>query len=115
MDFEREKVKLLAENLAHFAELVARNERHLAHMSAHDQLYRLKNLVDEFKLSLLASEIERINRFPWEPGMMAVLIERVQGAVKIIDEYIENNREGLFFYSARVHTLKSICSSFTVF
>lgn len=113
MEFEREKAKLLAENLSQFVTLVHRKEEHLTHLSDKDKLYRLKSLVDEYRLGLLAKEIARINRFSWEPEMMVLLVNRVRTSISSIDDYMENNLDDLFFYSAKVHTIKSICSSFT--
>lgn len=113
MELEQEKIILLAENLLGFVTFVQNSYIHNTYMSDKEQLYRLKNLVDEYKLQLLAEELIRINRFSWEKEETEPLVERVNKGVNSINEYIKNNLDGLFIFSARVYTLKSNCEMFS--
>lgn len=113
MEFDREKAKLLAENLIGFIEFVEKSNQHKRYMSNSDMLFRLWSLVDEYKFQLHAEEILRVNRFNWDEKATTILLERVRKGLNSIDEYIVNNLEELFIFSARVYTLQSICRSFT--
>lgn len=113
MDFERERAKLLAENLKGFVLFVEKSYQQNTYMSDQDKLFRLRNLVEEYKFQLLADEILRVNQFEWDAKVTTILVERVRNGINSIDEYVENNMNGLFIFSARIHTLQSICHSFT--
>jgi len=115
MEFEREKALLLGNQLREFVAFVHQSYRDNTYMSDKDQLYRLKNLVDEYKFQLLAEEILRINQFSWEAKGTEILVGRVRKGITSIHNYIENNRNGLFIFSARVYTIKTACKSFTTF
>lgn len=112
VEYGREKAKLLSETLLSFNDLVIKQYQTNNFLSDPDKLFRLKNLVEEYKLHLLGSEILRINQFSYEEKETDILVERVKKAVYNIDEYIENNLEGLFIFSAKLHSLKAICRMF---
>ncbi|MGG0719646.1 hypothetical protein ABE096_18970 [Robertmurraya massiliosenegalensis] len=105
MNFEQERAILFGENLIHFANYV-RHSQDKDYLFDPDKLFRLKNLIDEYRLQALGAEIVRLNQFCWEPRESERLIERASQAIANIDEYIQNNMNGLFIFSARVYTLK---------
>lgn len=107
MEHEKEKVMLLAENLLGFVDFVRKHDSH-NFLSDPEYQFRLKNLVEEYKLHLLASEILRINQFTREKKQTNILISRVKKAIESIDEFVENNVDRLFIFSARLYTLKAI-------
>lgn len=113
MEFEREKAILLADSLKNFVQFVEKSYQQNTYTSDQNKLYRLHNLVDEYKLRLLADEILRVNHFMWDEKVTTILVNRVRNAISSIDEYVENNIDGLFIFSARIYTLQSICHSFT--
>lgn len=105
MNFEQERAILFGENLIHFAKYVYQSsDKHILYDP--DKFFRLTNLIEEYRLQVLGAEIVRLNQFSWEPRESEHLIERASQAIATIDEYIENNMDGLFIFSARVHTLK---------
>lgn len=113
VNFEREKAKLLVENLKNFVHFVKKSYHTNTYMSDSEKLFRLRNLVEEYKFQLLADEIERVNQFMWDEKVTAILVNRVRRGIESIVEYVENNKDGLFIFSARIHTLQSLCSSFS--
>lgn len=113
MEFDQEKAKLLAENLIGFMEFVEKSYQNKQYMTNPDMLFRLRNLVDEYRFQLHAEEILRINRYLWDEKATSTLIKRVRKGLNSIDEYIGNNMDELFIFSARLYTLQSICRSFT--
>ncbi|RTR33864.1 hypothetical protein EKG37_06490 [Robertmurraya yapensis] len=111
MEFTREKAQFLAENVASFVKFVNRQYEVNSVLSDPNMLFRLKSLVEEYRLQLLASELLRVNRFVWEKRDSEILIDRIKKGITSIDEYVENNHDGLFIFTARLYTLKSICPS----
>lgn len=109
MKFAREKAQFLAESVASFVTFVNRQHKVNTILSDPDMLFRLKNLVEEYRLQLLASELIRVNRFVWEERESSILIGRIKKGIATIHDYVENNKDGLFIFSARLYTLTSIC------
>jgi len=114
MDFDKEKAILLAGNIKGFIEFVQKSyQQKNSCLSNPEKLYRLKLLVDEFHLQIIADELVRINRFMYEQKYTRLLVSRFRKALHIIGDYIDQNSNELFIFTARLHTLRSICSSFT--
>jgi len=114
VDFDREKANLLAENIRGFIQFVQRSyQQNNSYLSDPDKLYRLKLLVDEFHLTIIADELTRINKFMYDQKYTGLLVNRFRKAIHIIGDYIDQNSNELFIFTARLHTLRSICSSFT--
>lgn len=88
-------------------------EKNNIHLSNPDQLFRLKLLVEEYKFEILASELLRVNRFFYDDKVTVLLVNRFRKAIEIIDEYIENNYDGLFIFTPRLYTLKSLSQAFS--
>lgn len=105
MKFEQERATLFGENLIHFAQYVL-NSEDVNYLSDRHKLFRLKNIVEEYRIQLLGEEIVRLNRFSWQKEQSEVLIARACKAIENIAEYIGNNLDDLFIYSARIHILK---------
>ncbi|MBB6444311.1 hypothetical protein [Bacillus benzoevorans] len=114
LDFDQMKANLLAENIRGFFEYVQKSYReNNTNLSHPDQLYRLKNLVEEFKLNIIADELLRINRFLFDEKYTTELVNDFRRAIAIIGEYIDINKDELFIFTPRLHTLRSMCDSFT--
>ena len=113
MAFEREKANLLAANLRGFIQYVQNSfQENNKNLSNPDQLYRLKHLVDEFKFHIIADELIRINAFEYDEKYTMYLINEFNKGITIIGEYIENNHDDLFIFSARLFMLKGLGSLF---
>ncbi|MFS0635301.1 hypothetical protein AB1K84_05310 [Mesobacillus foraminis] len=112
MEFERQKVNLLAKSIQGFVKFVNRSytERFLS-ISNPEKLYRLKLIIEEYNFSGIGSELERVNRHVWDGRATGMLLERFKSALGIVAEYIENNENDLFIFTARIYTLKSLMSS----
>ncbi|GIN61900.1 hypothetical protein J27TS8_18930 [Robertmurraya siralis] len=111
MKFEQERATLFGENLIHFAQYV-RNSENINNLSDHHKLFRLKNIIEEYRIQLLGEEIVRLNQFNWQKEQSELLIFRACKALENIAEYVENNLDDLFIYSARIHILKHFYESF---
>nr|WP_295971678.1 hypothetical protein [uncultured Bacillus sp.] len=114
MNFDVLKANMLAENIRGFIEYVDKSNRERnAYLSDPEKLYRLKSLVDEFKLYIIADELIRINRFIYDEKYSAELVNDFRRAIDIIGNYIDQNQDDLFIFTARLQTLRSICCCFT--
>ncbi len=114
LNFDMIRAKMLAENIRGFMEYVNKSyQENNTHLSHPEKLYRLKHLTDEFKLYIIADELIRINRFVYDKKYTAELVDDFKKALTIIGEYIDNNENDLFIFTPRLHTLRSLCSSFT--
>lgn len=112
MEFERQKVYLLAKSIQGFVNFVNSsytNQCH--HISNPEKLYRLKLIVEEYNFIGIGNELERVNNHVWDGRATGMLLERFKTALEIIAEYIENNKNDLFIFTARVYTLNSLISS----
>jgi hypothetical protein len=113
MALEMEKVILLAVNLRDFIQYVQKSfQENNKNLSNPDQLYRLKHLVDEFKFHIIADELIRINKFQYDEKYTMYLINEFKKGITIIGDYIDNNHDDLFIFSARLFTLNRLGSFF---
>lgn len=109
MNFNLERAKLLTLNLQGFIDLVSRIHDHQSSMGViQDVLYRLKLLVEEFRLQILADELKRLTKFVGEERQTLMNIEKVKEKMIIIDDFIQQNYDDLFIFSGRVHSIRSI-------
>lgn len=115
MNFDRVKANFLAENIKGFIDYVNKQyQQNNSYVSHPDKLYRLKLIVEEYKLPIIADELIRINRFIYDEKYTAILVNDFRKAIQIIGEYIDNNKDDLFIFTAKLYTLRSICNSFTL-
>lgn len=109
MDFNMKIANLLAGNIHGFIEFVCKSHDNKNSCILNmDKLYQIRLLVEEFKLQILADELQRINQFSWNEQYTHLLVERFRKGIDVIDEYVERNYEDLFILTARLHTLKSL-------
>ena len=115
MKFEMRMARMLAENIDGFVQFVQANyqNRHKSYVEHPDKLLQLKLFVEEYKFQLLADELLRINQFVWNEKYTYLLVNECREGMKVIEEYVERNYDDLFVFTARLKTLKSICTSFT--
>ena len=109
MNFKMKMANLLAQNITGFIEFVYTSQRNKSSLISNmDKCYQLKLLVEEYKLQIIADELQRINTFSWNEKYTYLLVEDFRKAIDVIDEYVERNYGDLFIFTARLHTLKSI-------
>jgi hypothetical protein len=109
MNFNMKIANLLAENINGFVEFVYKGQDHKSSLILNmDKLYQIRLFVEEFKLQILADELQRINQFSWNEKYTHLLVERFRKGIDVIDEYVERNYDDLFIFTARLHTLKSL-------
>ncbi|WP_102347733.1 hypothetical protein [Bacillus sp. Marseille-P3661] len=110
MNTKMQKARLLAENIDHFIKFVYKNyeKEQNSLVLNRDKLYQLKLFVEEFKFQVLADELLRINQFAWDEKYTYLLVGRFKKGLNVIDEFVENNYNDLFIFTARLYTLKSL-------
>ncbi|WP_428908170.1 hypothetical protein [Niallia sp. Krafla_26] len=111
--YQMDKANLLAQSIKGFVQYVQKsyleNNRNLSHP---DKLYRLKLLVEEYKLLILSDELMRINRFVYEKDYTKILVDRIRKAIKEVGEYIDQNDNDLFIFTARLKALRMMVDSY---
>ena len=113
MNFERQKAMALAKNIKEFIEFIHRQKNQNNFRIDTDKLFQVKLWIEEFKFQIVADELIRINQFDWNEKYTLYLVDQFQQGIKIIDEYVKNNYNELFIITARLHTLKNLCNSFS--
>lgn len=109
MNFNMKIANLLAENIHGFIEFVYKNQDKKSSLILNmDKVYQLRLFVKEYKLQILADELQRINQFCWNEQYTYLLVERFKKGIDVINEYVERNYDDLFIFTARLHTLKSL-------
>lgn len=109
MNVNMKIANLLAENIHTFVQFVNQSQADRSSFILNtDKLYQIKLFVKEFKLQLLADELQRINQFSWNEQYTHLLIERCNKGIAVIDEYVNRNYDDLFIFTARLHTLKNL-------
>jgi hypothetical protein len=113
LNFEMEKANMLAENIKSFVAFVHKHyQENNIYLSNPDKLYRLKLLIEEFQFHIIADELLRINKFIYDEQYTGILLNDFRKGIHTIGEYIDHNDNDLYIFSARLYTLRSICSSF---
>src|SRR4051812_6738987 len=108
------KANMLAENMKGFIEYVDKKnrEKNIYH-SNFDKLNRLKLFIKEFQFRVIAEELLRINKFLYDEKYTSILVNNFRKGIQIIGEFIDNNYDDLFFFSARLYTLRSNSACFS--
>ncbi|THE13049.1 hypothetical protein E1I69_09265 [Bacillus timonensis] len=114
MSYEMRIATMLADQVDGFIQFVQENydHKHKSYVENPDKLYQVKLLIDEYKFQLNAAELRRINRFSWNEKYTYLLVEDVKKGLGVIEEYVKRNYNDLFILTGRLHTLRSLCSSF---
>ncbi|WP_404332684.1 hypothetical protein [Mesobacillus maritimus] len=113
MELNQQKALLLARNIKEFVDIVKNGKNHpFGQMSNPEKLYRLTLIVEEFRIGTIADELLRVNTYTWDEQASRILIERFKTAFIHISEYVQNNYNDLFFFSARIYTLEHDCRLF---
>lgn len=114
MKFEMQKANMLAEDINDFVKLVHNSYENSKYTSTNnkDKIYQIKLLIEEFRFQVLADELFRINRFAWDGKYTYLLIENFIKGISVIDEYVENNYNELYIFTAKLYTLKNSIISF---
>lgn len=115
MKFEMQKANMLAEDLNAFINLVHRSYENSKYTSINnkDKIFQIKLLIEEFRFQVLVDELIRINRFDWDEKYTYLLIDNCIKGLSIIDEYVENNFNELYLFTAKLYTLKNAINSFS--
>ncbi|MEH7495613.1 hypothetical protein [Neobacillus niacini] len=113
MQPEMQKAIILAENINGFIKFV-QNQRDTNHFRIeNNKLLQIKYLIEEYRFQIVADELIRINQFDWNEKYTLYLVDQFHKGITIIDEYVKNNYNELFIATARLYTLKNLCSSFS--
>jgi hypothetical protein len=113
LETKMQKAILLAENIQDFIKFVRKNDDNNIFRADKDKIYQIKLLVKEFRFQILADELLRINQFDWDAKYTHYLVNSFVKGLGIIEEYVMRNYEDLFFFSARIHTLKNLSQEFS--
>lgn len=114
MNTEMQKANLLAENINNFIKFVQKNHENQNNFRLNtDKLYQIKLLIEEFRFQILADELLRINQFSWDEKYTHYLVDSFRKGIDIIDEYVKNNYDDLYIFTARLSTLKDLSLSFS--
>jgi hypothetical protein len=115
MNFEMQKAIMLAGNIIGFIKYVLKRHENSKNsfILNPDKVYQIKLLVEEFKFQILADELLRINKFSWDEKYTHYLVDRFNEGINIIDEYVQNNYDDLFIFTARIYTLKNLSGAFS--
>ncbi|CAH2715174.1 hypothetical protein BACCIP111895_02358 [Neobacillus rhizosphaerae] len=109
MNFEMQKANMLAEHINGFIQYVQRGyKRENSLYSNKDKLFQIKLWMEEFKFQIIADEILRINQFSWDEKYTYYLVDQFRKGINIIEEYVTNNYNDLFLFTARLYTLKNL-------
>jgi hypothetical protein len=113
MNFEMQKANMLAENINGFIKYVQRSHenKNLLRFNP-DKVYQIKLFMEEFKFQILADELLRINKYDWDGKYTHYLVDQFNEGIAIIDEFVKNNYNDLFLYTARLYTLMNLSQSF---
>lgn len=110
MNFEMQKAKMLAEQINDFNQYVQKSYQTKNSLySNKDKIYQIKLWMEEFKFQIIADELLRINQFSWDEKYTFYLVDQFRKGINIIDEYVSNNYDELFLFTARLYTLKNLC------
>jgi hypothetical protein len=113
MELEQQKARLLATNIKEFVDLVQNgNNQPFGQLANSEKLFRLKLIIEEFRIETIADELIRVNTHTWDEQASRILVDRFITAFHHIKEYVENNYNDLFFVSARIYTLDHDCRLF---
>ncbi|MFZ7946020.1 hypothetical protein [Neobacillus sp. 19] len=109
MNFEMQKANMLAEEINGFIQYVQRCYKVENSLNPNkDKIYQIKLWMDDFKFHILADELHRINQYSWDEKYTFYLVDQFQQGINIIDEYVTNNYNDLFLFTARLYTLKNL-------
>lgn len=114
MNFEMQKAMMLAENIDGFIKIVQKNyENKYKNRVEKDKIYQIKLLMEDFKFQILADELMRINQFSWDEKYTLYLVGEFNKGISIIEEYVKNNYNDLYIFTARLYTLKNLSQPFS--
>lgn len=114
MDFEMQKANMLAENIKEFIKFINKSHQNKNSFRFHpDKLFQIKLIMEDFKFQIIADELLRINQFDWNEKYTHYLVNQFLEGINIIDEFVKNNNNDLFLLTGRLHTLKSLCLTFS--
>lgn len=114
LNFEMLKANLLAENIYEFINFTQKSYENKNNIHPNkDKIYQIKLLIQEFRFQIIADELHRINQYSWEPKYTHYLVDQFQEGINVIEEYVKNNYNDLFLFTARIYTLQNLIQSFT--
>jgi hypothetical protein len=113
MNLEMQKANMLAENINDFIKYVQKSHKNKNPLRFNpDKVFQIKLFTDEFKFQILADELLRINQYDWDGKYTHYLVDQFNKGIDIIEEYVQNNYDDLFLFTARLYTLKNLSQSF---
>lgn len=109
MDIMMQKANLLADNILQFVKLVNKSYQQNKKSNLH---YQLMLMVEDFKFQSLANEIKRVNNVISEDNYTLLLVERFKKGMPVIEELVGRNYDELYIFTAKIYTLKNLCTLF---
>ncbi|PEJ53323.1 MULTISPECIES: hypothetical protein [unclassified Bacillus (in: firmicutes)] len=108
MKIEMLKANMLAEDINDFIQLVHNSYENSKFTSINnkDKIFQIKLLIEEYRFQVLVDELFRINRFSWDEKYTYLLVNNFLKGISIIDEYVENNYNELYLFTAKLYSLK---------
>jgi len=109
MNFEMQKANMLAEHINDFIQYVQKSYKTKNSLYPDkDKIYQIKLWIEDFKFQIIADELLRINQYSWDEKYTYYLVDQFRKGISIIDEYVTNNYNDLFIFTARLYTLKNL-------
>lgn len=110
MNTDMQKALLLAENTHSFLLFVLKcQEHHVAWGLSQDRLLQVHYWIKEYRFSVMADELQRINQYSYDGKYSQYLVGEVKKGLDIIHEYVKHHEHELYMLTGRIHTLMSIC------
>jgi hypothetical protein len=108
MIYERQKAMMLAEQIRGLIDFVQKTYENPNNLYLDkDKWFQIKLIIEDFKFSIIADELKRVNEYDWDGKYTYYLVDHFTKGFYIIDEYVNNHYDELFLLTARLHALRS--------
>ena len=112
MNSKMQMANLLADHVDSLIDFVKNTEKKKSLIVNQDKWHQVRLFIEEFRFSIVADELHRINTFSWNESYTILLVKDVQKGMAVIEEFTERNCESLFLLTAKIYTIKQLCSVF---
>lgn len=109
MNSRMQIANLLADQVDNFIEFVKGQEKKKSLVLNQDKWYQVRLFLEEFRFSLVADELHRINTFSWNESYTILLVNDILNGTAVIEEFAERNYDDLFLLTAKLFTIKELC------
>ena len=112
MNSKMQMATLLADHVDSLIDFVRKTEKKKSLTVKQDKWHQVRLFLEEFRFSLVADELHRINTFSWNESYTILLVNDIQKGMAVIEEFAERNYDSLFLLTAKIHTIKQLCRVF---